>query len=131
MSIVVVLRPGQSGNDVYLRPDRTPLIDVYLYSGQTGNDVYLRRERRPYDVDASPPPSFPTQFSGLRTYYGGAVRELCLVAIADAPTGMGGVIKIDKGGTLYAVYLVETSDPDATPVRVRTTTGTKAIRRKT
>jgi hypothetical protein len=44
---------------------------------------------------------------------------------------MGGVIKIDKGGTLYAVYLVETSDPDATPVRVRTTTGTKAIRRKT
>ena len=74
---------------------------------------------------------FPTQFSGLRTYYGGAVRELCLVAEADAPTGMGGVIKIDKGGTLYAVYLVETSDPDATPVRVRTTTGTKAVRIKT
>ncbi len=131
MSIIVVLRPGQSGNDVYLRPDRSRSIDVYLYSGQTGNDVYLRREGRPSSADVAPPPSFPTQFPGLRTYYGGAVRELCLVAIADAPTGMGGVIKIDKGGTLYAVYLVETSDPDATPVRVRTTTGTKAIRRKT
>ncbi len=132
MSIIVVLRPGQSGNDVYLRPDRTPLIDVYLYSGQTGNDVYLRQERRPYDTgEVAPPPSFPAQFSGLRVYYGGAVRELCLVAEADAPTGMGGVIKIDKGGTLYAVYLVETTDPDATPVRVRTTTGTKAVRIKT
>ena len=131
MSIIVVLRPGQSGNDVYLRPDRTPLIDVYLYSGQSGNDVYLRREGRPSSADVAPPPSFPTQFAGLRVYYGGAVRELCLVAEADAPTGMGGVIKIDKGGTLYAVYLVETIDPDATPVRVRTTTGTKAVRIKT
>ena len=74
---------------------------------------------------------FPPQFAGLRTYYNGAVRELCLVAEADAPAGMGGVIKIDKGGTLYAVYLVEISDPDATPVRVRTTTGTKAVRIKT
>lgn len=77
------------------------------------------------------PSGFPTQFAGLRTYYGGAVRELCLVAEADAPTGMGGIIKIDKGGTLYAVYLVETTDPDASPVRVETSAGVKAIREKT
>jgi hypothetical protein len=132
VSIIVVLRPGQSGNDVYLRPDRTPLIDVYLYSGQTGNDVYLRQERRPYDTgEVAPPPSFPTQFAGLRVYYGGAVRELCLVAEADAPTGMGGVLKVNKNGTLYAVYLVELADTNATPVRVQTSTGTKAIRLKT
>jgi hypothetical protein len=74
---------------------------------------------------------FPTQFSGLRTYYSGAVRELCLVAEADAPTGMGGVLKVDKNGTLYAVYLVELADTNATPVRVQTSTGTKAIRLKT
>jgi hypothetical protein len=76
-------------------------------------------------------PSFPTQYAGLRTYYGGAVRELCLVAAADANTGMGAAPMIRKGGTTYAVYLVETTDPNATPVRVRTSTGTKAIRVKT
>ena len=76
-------------------------------------------------------PVFPTQYQGLRTYYGGAVVELCLVATADAPTGMGAVPMVRKGGTTYAVYLVETSDTDASFVRIRTTTGTKAIRRYT
>jgi hypothetical protein len=74
---------------------------------------------------------FPTQYAGLRTFYGAVVKELCLVAIADAPTGMGGVIKIDKNGTLYAAYLVETNDANASNVRVKTATGTKAVRLKT
>ena len=75
--------------------------------------------------------SFPTQYFGLRTYFHSAVQNLCLVAEADAPTGMGGVIKVDKNGTKYAVYLVETTDPNATPVRVKTSTGTKSVRIKT
>lgn len=74
---------------------------------------------------------FPTQYSGLKVYYNGAIRELCLVAVADAPAGMGAAPRISKGGVTYAVYLVETTDPDATPVRLRTTTGTKSVRRKT
>lgn len=132
MSIVVVLRPGQSGNDVYLRPDRTAAIDVYLYPGGTGNDVYLRGQGRPVDAPPEePPPSFPTQYFGLKAYYQGAVKDLCLVAEADAPSGMGGVLKVHKGGTNYVVYLVETTDPDASPVYVRTSTGVKAIREKT
>ena len=57
--------------------------------------------------------------------------NFCLVAVADAPGGMGGVLKVDKNGTTYAVYLVETSDTDASSVRMRTSTGTKAIRLKT
>jgi len=73
---------------------------------------------------------FPTQYAGLR-YFKGTVRELCLVAEGDAPTGMGGVWKIRKGGVDYAVYLVETSDPNASHVRVQTTTGIKAARLKT
>ena len=77
------------------------------------------------------PGGFPTQFSGLRTFYNSAVRELCLVAEGDAPSGMGGVLKVDKNGTKYAVYLVETSDGDASNIRIRTSTGTKAIRLKT
>lgn len=76
-------------------------------------------------------PVFPTQYRGLRTYYGGAVVELCLVAVADANAGEGGVPMVRKGGTTYAVYLVDTGDTNASNVRVRTTTGTKAIRRYT
>lgn len=75
--------------------------------------------------------AFPTQYFGLKCYFNASARDLCLVAEADAPTGVGGVIKIDKNGTLYAVYLVETTDPDASPLRVRTTTGTYAVRLKT
>ncbi len=72
---------------------------------------------------------FPTQYSGLRTYYGGAVRELCLVATADAPTG--DCPRVFKGGVTYAVYLVDPSDADASSVRIRTNDGTKAVRLKT
>lgn len=71
--------------------------------------------------------TFPTQYSGLRIY-NGAVVELCLVATADAPTG--DCPRIRKGGTTYAVYLVDTSDPNASPVRIRTNDGTKAVRLK-
>lgn len=99
--------------------------DVFLYAGEPNpNDVRLRNPL----VAGS---SFPVQFAGLRTYYAGAVKELCLVAEADAPAGMGGTIKINKNGTLYVVYLVETGDSNATPVRVQTGAGTKAVRIKT
>ena len=77
------------------------------------------------------PPPFPTQYAGLRTYYSSAVKELCLVAAVDAPAGLGGVPFVRKGGTSYAVYLVDTADPNASHVRIRTSTGTKAIRLKT
>ena len=73
----------------------------------------------------------PTEFFGLRSYYHGAVQDLALIAAADGITGMGGIPMVRKNGTTYAVYLVETTDPNASPIRVRTTTGLKAIRQKT
>lgn len=72
--------------------------------------------------------SFPTQYAGLRFFKGG-VQELCLVALADAPAGAQW--RIDKGGTTYAVYLVDTTDPDASHVRIKTPAGVKAARLKT
>lgn len=75
--------------------------------------------------------TFPTQFAGLRTFYGGVVVDLCLVAESDAPGSMGGVLKLDKNGTLYAVYLVDPSDPNASSVRIETTTGVQSVRLKT
>ena len=44
---------------------------------------------------------------------------------------MGGMPVIRKNGVNYAVYLVETSDADASSVRLKTTTGIKSIRLKT
>ena len=76
-------------------------------------------------------PPFPTQYSGFRVRKGAVNQELCLVATADAPTGMGGQLRVRKGAATYALYLVETVDPNASSVRIRTSTGTKAVRLKT
>lgn len=114
-----------AGPDGYLRADRSPVVQGYLYAG-AGNDGYLRSYGRP--AAAAIGIAFPTQYAGLR-YYKGTVRELCLVDLADAPAGDQWRIK--KGGTTYAVYLVDTSDADASPVRVQTGAGVKAARFRT
>lgn len=109
-------------------------VAVNLLLGSWSNyQVPVETYRDTFTPEVAPiaAPGFPTQFSGFRTFYSGAVKELCIVAEADANTGMGGVLKIDKNGTKYAVYLVETTDPDASHVYIRTSTGTKAIRLKT
>jgi hypothetical protein len=54
-----------------------------------------------------------------------------MVALADAPLVAGGVFKIRKGSTDYALYLVDTTDPNASSVRVQTAAGIKAVRLKT
>ena len=96
---------------LYLTPVESPTTTLVL---------------RPIGTQPPAEGSFPTQYPGLRVYYGGAVRSLCLVAVADAPTGDTPMVR--KGGTTYAVYLVDTTDPDASSVRLRTNDGTKAIR---
>lgn len=101
--------------------------DVILWPVPSDADVDDVRLRDPGATGGS----FPTQFAGLRVWHSGAVVSLCLVATADAPAGMGASPRVRKGGTTYAVYLVETSDPDASPVRIRTSAGTKAARRLT
>jgi len=109
--------------DGHLRPEHYPRrFDGFLL-GNNGpqNDGYLRPLRWAFETAAGV--AFPAQFAGLR-YFLGTVKELCLVALADAPTG--DQWRIRKGGTDYAVYLVDTTDPDASQVRVRTSDGTKA-----
>ena len=76
-------------------------------------------------------PVFPTQYSGFRVEKSGSMIELCMVATADAPAGMGGQVRVQKNGVTYALYLVETTDPNSSPVRVQTATGIKAVRLKT
>ena len=122
---------GNSGTqaDGYLRPEKFPFgFDGFLM-GNNGpqNDGYLRPRRWAFDV-AAIVAAFPAQFAGLR-YFLGTVKELCLVALADAPAGPQW--RIRKGGTDYAVYLVDTTDPDASQVRIETGAGIKAARLKT
>lgn len=75
--------------------------------------------------------TFPVQFQGLRiTYPDLTIKELCMVSTADAPSGMGGIFYINKNGTNYAIYLVETGDPLASLVRINTTVGVKSVRLK-
>lgn len=115
--------------DVQLYAVREPRgnKDVWLFAGHsTPSDIILREFR------AYPSGAFPTQYLGLRVRKSGSTLDLCLVATADAPSGMGGQLRIrNAGGTIRAVYLVETTDPNASPLRLRTTTGTKAVRLKT
>ena len=121
----IVLRVG-ANNEKDVQLFRYDVVeDVLLFPGANNpSDVILR----PYRLQAS---VFPTQYSGLRCYYGGAVNELCLVATADAPAGMGASPRIPKGGVTYAIYLVDTTDSEASPYRMRTSAGTKAVRKKT
>lgn len=74
---------------------------------------------------------FPAQYSGLRIAKGGSTEELCLVADGDGAAAMGGIPKIRKGGTTYDIFLVETGHMHASSVRIKTTSGIKAVRKKT
>lgn len=122
---------GNAGlqKDGYLRPEYYPNRSDGFLLGNNGprNDGYLRPGRYAFDVLAEIA-AFPAQFAGLR-YYLGTVKELCLVALGDAPAG--DQWRVRKGGTDYAVYLVDTTDPNASQVRVQTSEGLKAARLKT
>ena len=107
--------------DDRLRNYGSPRRDGYLYPNSL-----LRADR--LDVAAAVA-AFPVQFFGLRAFFGGLVRDLCLVATADAPAGDR--LTVNKNGVNYAAYLVDTGDALASPVRISTETGTKAVRLKT
>ena len=126
MTILATLR-GRTGGDGYLRSKpAVQRIEAFLHANNgPKTDGYLHLARSWIDVVAG---AFPTQFAGLR-YFLGTVKELCLVALGDAPAGPQW--RINKGGTDYAVYLVDTTDPNASQVRIETGAGIKAARLKT
>lgn len=124
MTILATLR-ARPGPDGYLRSKpAVQRIEAFLHANP-GVDGYLHRARAWVDVVSS---GFPVQYSGLR-YFLGTVRELCLVALGDAPAGPQW--RIRKNGTDYAVYLVDTTDPNASQVRIETGAGIKSARFKT
>lgn len=116
--------------DGYLRRAVLGTICGYLIAGAPiPTDGYLRRWAHE-DTSTIAAPAFPTQYSGLRYWDGVAVRDLCLVASASYATGMGGALFVKGSAATYAIYLVDSADPTASPFPVRTTS-TKFIRLKT
>lgn len=134
----ITLRPrdaSQSTYDAQLYPqvprrnDARHIVRLYPRDASRGTyDVQLRPANLLALVSAS---AFPTQYDGFYVRRTSGTQALCLVATADAPSGMGGQLRFYKGGVTYAVYLVETTDPNASPLRIQTTTGIKAVRVKT
>lgn len=126
---VITLQPGDATpRDIILRALPVAIITgvtIFLYPGDASATTIILRD----PLTAEAPSGFPTQFSGLRYYSGATVKELCLVALADAPAGAQW--RVQKSGTTYAVYMVDTADPNASGVRVQTPSGVKSARLKT
>lgn len=129
--VEVALQSGApEPKDSYLRSAMLGTVMVYLMSGAPNPaDSYLLSWPHEEVGASAAVPVFPTQYPGLRCFYQGAVHDLCLVATADAP--VGDMPRIMKNGTVYAIYLVDTADPDASPVRIQTDLGVRAIRELT
>ena len=114
------------GNDRFVGDVLThPLLKFRIGSKRVGPPIKTNQSFPSTGV------SFPVQYDGFYIKKDAGSVALCLVATADAPVGMGGQPRFYKGGVTYCIYLVETSDTHASPVRMQTTTGTKAVRLKT
>ncbi len=64
----------------------------------------------------------PAYYHGLKVQ---GVGELALCDVGSHP------LRVRKGGTTYGVELVETGDPNASKIRIKTSVGIKAIRKYT
>lgn len=137
MLIDTTVRPRDAGRgahdvSVYSRGGRRHIARLYPRDAGRGiHDVQLRPANLIVAAEAGGGGGFPTQYAGFKIKLTGSTIELCMVATADAPTGMGGQVRVKRESDTLALYLVETSDPNASGVRLRTVTGVKAVRRKT
>ncbi len=96
------------------------MTDVILWEQSPGfNDIVLHESMLS---------GFPVQYAGLKLK-AATILDLCLVAEVDAP--LGTTWKVNKNGVIYAVYLVDIDDPHASPLRIQTSDGLKAVRLKT
>jgi len=62
---------------------------------------------------------------GLKVQTSGGMIELALADVGTHP------LRIRKGATTYGIELVETNDPNASPIRIKLASGIKALRKYT
>ena len=123
----IVLRP------LHVAPKTIYLRELPIATPSAGTKIYLRPvHASPNTIrmfaanDPGAASGFPAQFAGLR-YYRGGVIDLCMVAVGDAPNGL----RVKHAGVDRAIYLVATSDPNASALRIKTAAGISAIRNQT
>ena len=96
-------------------------VDVQLTYDKVskGNVMHAAKVEIRVTYEPSGPPSY---YHGLNVQGEG---ELALCDVGNHP------LRIRKGGTTYGIELVETNDPNASRVRMKTPAGIKAIRKYT
>jgi len=97
-----------ASNDSYLRSDTD--------KGETSPDKDLRLRS---DADKQAVTSY---YHGLSVQ---GVGELALCNVGSNP------LRIRKGGVTYGIELVDTGDPNASAIRIKTASGIKALRNYT
>jgi len=80
----------------------------------------------------TPVPAIPTAIGYVKIKHPLGILSLRLISFSDALSFLRGIFKIARfgGDTNAAADLVETTDPDASPVRVKTPYGIKAWRKQ-
>ncbi|MDD5739123.1 MAG: fibronectin type III domain-containing protein [Candidatus Pacebacteria bacterium] len=108
----------------------TPNTAYTFYAKSRNQEGDLSSETGPVNCSTLPVPEPPIVYS-LRAYGpGGSILKLALISVADALSWNKGTIKTRMpNGTDKAAFLVETNDPNASPVRVMTPLGIKAWRK--
>jgi len=108
----------------------TPNTAYSFFAKSRNQEGDLSAETGPVVCSTLPVPEPPILYS-LRTYGpGGSVLKLALISVADTLSWNKGTIKTRMpNGTDKAAFLVETTDPNASPVRVMTPLGIKAWRK--
>lgn len=71
----------------------------------------------------------PVCIQGVKIQTPSGPLDLCMCSTGEASTGVGGQLRIKASSGVYALDLVPTDDPAASPVRIKTSSGIYAVRR--
>ncbi len=89
-------------------------------------DIYLRAgHATPEDIKLWGASELAAKFKIKGT---AGIYYLHIVGLGDGQAGMGGIPRKRIDGVTYDILLVELADPLASPMRIRTTTATKAVK---
>ncbi len=120
-----------NGSVSHIRISGEPNSQVTAYSAVYAVGKYVNPEPSHStwgNEESSGGGTIPDQSSFLRFKRADGVYALCVVPNGQGAASMGGIPKVRKDGVTYDIYLVETNDAFASPVRVKTSAGTKAVR---
>jgi len=106
----------------FTQSEMNSLQVLFISTGTTGGNPANRREVHVDYLELLLTYTTVTYYHGLKVQ---GVGELALCDVGSHP------LRIRQGGTTYGIELVDTSDPNASAIRIKTPGGIKAIRKYT